>query len=125
MTPPVWLKTAAQRSGQQEGTLGHTFAQYQEMEERSAEALAAELGCTPETLQWLSLCRNPSGDRFAEHLFEISKRFAVDSQKLAAVVRRVEVMKALSMRNKDTGQPDGKAMLLAARDRLLKDEGES
>ncbi|MDC0713604.1 hypothetical protein POL68_34380 [Stigmatella sp. ncwal1] len=125
MTPPVWLKIAAQRSGQQAGTLGHTLARYQEMEERSTEALAAELDCTPETLQWLSLCRNPSEDRFAEHLFEISKRFAVDSQKLAAVIRRVEVMKALSEGSQDADQPDGNAMLLAARDRLRDDEGKS
>ncbi|WNG39629.1 hypothetical protein F0U61_42620 [Archangium violaceum] len=125
MTNPKWLKLAAQRSARYSWTLGHVFARYQESEGLSAEALAAELGCSPAVLEGLSLCRRPDEERFAEHLRIIAKRFEVDPRRLAAVLRRVEVLDAL-VASPDAGEPVREdSLLLAARDPSIKDDDET
>src|ERR1044071_3969648 len=95
MTTPEWLKVAAQRSAQDPASLGYIFEQYRMHEGKSAEELAAMLGCSLEGREGLSPCRPPEQQRFAEHLRMIEKRFAVDARRLAAVLRRVEVLGVL------------------------------
>lgn len=124
MTSPKWLKVAAQHSGQHTWTLGYVFEQYRKYEGKSAEELAEDLGCSLETLEWLSLCRRPSEERFAEHLELIEKRFAVEPHRLAAVVRHVEVLDVLpaSQEQEEEGE---QSFLLAARDHTTDDETNS
>ncbi|ADO73058.1 hypothetical protein [Stigmatella aurantiaca] len=117
MTNPDWLKTAARRGGQEPWTLGHVFEQYQRIEGQSPEGLAAELGCSLGVLQWLSLCRGPRAERFAGDVREVSQRFAVAPHRLAAVVRRVEVMAALARGPEEEESVRKGPLLLAARDR--------
>jgi transcriptional regulator with XRE-family HTH domain len=124
MTNPKWLKVAAQRSGQHAWTLGYVFEQYRKYQGKSAEELAEELGCSQETLAWMSLCRRPDEDRFAEHLGMIAKRFTVDPFRLAAVVRRVEVLDVLPA-SQEEGDLGEEAFLLAARDHTTDDETSS
>ncbi|MFE8595441.1 hypothetical protein [Archangium violaceum] len=122
MTNPKWLQVAARSSGQHTWTLGYVFEKYREYEGKSAEALAEELGCSLETLAWLSLCRRPSEERFAEHLEEIGKRFEVEPHRLAAVIRHVEVLDELPPR-RDANEEEGEdSFLLAARDYTDEDD---
>lgn len=115
MTNPEWLTIAAQRSVQYTWTLGYVFAQYMKYEGKSAEDLATELGCSMDVLDWLSVCRRPAEEHFAEHLRLIEQRYAVNARRLAAVLRRVEVLDVLP-----EGEGDGpvvrRSLLLAARD---------
>jgi hypothetical protein len=116
MTAPDWLKAAAERSAEDPASLAYVFAQYRKHEGKSAEELAAMLGCSLTVLDELSLCRRPEQERFAEHLRTIGERFAVDPRKLAAVLRRVEVLDRLpSAENGRTAVRDD-SYLLAARD---------
>lgn len=124
MTNPRWLEVAARRSGQHSWTLGYVFEQYRKHQGRSAEELAEELGCSQETLAWMSLCRRPDEDRFAEHLGIIANRFKVAPYRLAAVVRRIEVLEALP-ESQEEGDLGEEAFLLAARDHTTDDETSS
>ncbi len=124
MANPKWLKAAAQRSGQHTWTLGYVFEQYRKYEGKSLEELAAELNCPLETIDWLSLCRRPDEERFAEQLDMIEKRFAVEPYRLAAVIRRVEVLDVLPT-SQEEGDGGEEAFLLAARDHTTDDETSS
>ncbi|MCY1074748.1 hypothetical protein [Archangium lansingense] len=125
MTNPKWLEVVARHSGQYTWTLGYVFEQYRKYEGKSAEALAEDLGCSLETLDWLSLCRRPDEDRFAEHLDIIEKRFAVEAHRLADVLRTVEVLDVLPA-EREGGDGEGAAsFLLAARDHSSDDETSS
>ncbi len=117
MTGPDWLKRAAQRSVEEDWMLGQTFERYRELEGYSPEQLATQLGCTVESLQWLSLCRRPEGDSFAEHVLLIARRFALDASRLGAVLRHVQVMDVLVTSRDDGEGAAGNSLLLAARDR--------
>jgi len=124
MTNPKWLNAAARRSGQHTWTLGYVFEKYCKYQGRSAEQLAEYLGCSVEVLAWLSLCRRPDEDRFAEHLKVIADRFSLDAYRLATVVRRVEVLDVLPA-NQEEGDLGEEALLLAARDHTTDDETSS
>jgi hypothetical protein len=124
MTNPKWLNAAARRSGQHTWTLGYVFEQYCKYQGRSAEQLAEYLGCSVEVLAWLSLCRRPDEDRFAEHLKVIADRFSLDAYRLATVVRRVEVLDVLPA-SQEEGDLGEEALLLAARDHTTDDETNS
>jgi len=79
------------------------------------------LGCGAEILNWLSLCRNPSSEHFAEDLQTIVARFSVDAVKLSEIIRRVAAVAALRIGQTPVAD-SGESLLLAARDR--DDEGE-
>ncbi len=125
MTTPEWLKVAAERSAQDPASLGYVFAQYRKHEGKSAEELAAMLNCTLEVLDELSLCRRPNPQRFAEHLRMLEKRFEVDPRRLAAVLRRVEVLDILPAEGEGRPAVRDDAYLLAARDHSSDDETSS
>ncbi len=123
MTSPKWLGRAADESGRHAWTLGAVLKQYQELEQKTAEDVARELRCSIETLNWLSLCREPTPERFASHVSAIAKRFGLDAALLAAILRRVQVVATLR-----DGSPrddsEESELLLAARDRKPESEGE-
>jgi hypothetical protein len=125
MTTPEWLKVAARRSAQDPASLGYVFEQYRKHEGKSAEELASMLGCSLEVLDGLSLCRRPEQARFAEHLRMIAERFAVDPRRLAAVLRRVEVLDVLPADGEGGAAVREDSYLLAARDHSNDDETSS
>ncbi|KFE71359.1 hypothetical protein [Hyalangium minutum] len=125
MTTPDWLKAAAERSAEDPASLAYVFAQYRKHEGKSAEELAAMLGCSMKVLDELSLCRRPEPDRFAEHLRMFEKRFAVDPRRLAAVLRRVEVLDLLPADKEGGTTARDASYLLAARDHSSDDETNS
>lgn len=122
MTTPEWLELAARRSAQDPASLGYVFEQYRKHEGKSAEELAAMLGCSLEVLDGLSLCRRPEQERFAEHLRMIAKRFTVDPRRLAAVLRRVEVLDVLPGEGEGGTAVREDSYLMAARDHSSDDE---
>jgi hypothetical protein len=125
MTTPEWLKVAAERSAQDRASLGYVFEQYRKHEGKSAEELAAMLNCSLKVLDELSLCRRPEQEHFAEHLRMIEKRFAVDPRRLAAVLRRVEVLDILPPDEEGGTAVSTDSYLLAARDHSGDDETNS
>jgi hypothetical protein len=115
MTQPDWLKPAVRKSQEHTWTLGYIFEMAHRLEGKSPEDLAAELGCSLETLDWLALCRRPEEDRFAEHLRLITDRFNLAPLPLVRLIRRVESLEAFS---KSEGQEASSGSTsLAARDR--------
>lgn len=125
MTTPDWLKVAARRSAQDPASLGFVFEQYRQHEGQSLEDLARMLGCSPEVLDELYLCRRPEQARFAEHLRLFEQRFAVDPRRIAAVLRRVEVLEVLPTDEAGVEGVSADAYLLAARDHSSDDETNS
>ncbi|NMO17426.1 helix-turn-helix domain-containing protein [Pyxidicoccus fallax] len=105
--------------------LGHVFERYRELEGRTQEELAKELGCTPDVLHWLSLCRRPEGQDFDEQASAIAKRFAVDLVSLVQVLRHVEVMETLSRQVGNGDTLEEQPMQSAARDRTRDSENNS
>ncbi len=76
--------------------------------------LAALLGCTPETLDLLRLCRRPRPEPpwFRQDVDRIAGRFGVRADKLAQIVRYANALAALRR------QPAAeRGTLMAARDR--------
>lgn len=113
MSIPTWLGTAVRRSHGEAGMLGYVFARYRELEDRTEVALATELGCTLDALQWMSLCRRPLGEALSEQASTIAERFSVKLRPLVHVLRRVDVLDALSERR---GSHGGNTLRMAARD---------
>jgi hypothetical protein len=94
--------------------LGSVLDEYCRDEGLTREQLASFLGCNGESLAWLSLCRRPAGDQFAQDVIKIAGRFQVNPANLAQIVRRVDAL-AVLRRPHDIKVDD--PMLLAARDR--------
>lgn len=116
MTPKTeWLDLAARRSIEHRWTFGVVFEEYCRIEGITRAELVALLGCSLDSLNWMSLCRRPAADRFADDVATISRRFHVDASKLVYIVRRVDVVGAL--RQPTISREDEERMLLAARDR--------
>jgi hypothetical protein len=122
MTTPEWLKVAAQRSAQDPASLGYVFEQYRMHEGQSAQEFAAMLGCSLDVLDELYLCRRPDPERFAEHVRMIAQRFAVDARRLAAVLRRIEVLDVLPTDGAGRTPVRDDSYLMAARDHSSDDE---
>lgn len=93
--------------------LASALAAYARSESLDDAALAAYLGCTPDTLQRLRLCRAPRTDPigFRADIELVAGRFGVDPTLLADVVRRASALRAF---RRDTGIHRG--ALIAARD---------
>ena len=115
MPKTKWLDMAARRSTEHPWTLGAAFEEYCQLEGVTRDDVATLLGCSLDSLAWLSLCRRPPADRFANDVSRISERFHVDATRLAQIVRRVDVVGAL--RQPTISREDEERMLLAARDR--------
>ena len=86
--------------------LGWYFATYAEMMSVDIADVAGELGCLPEVMNAMSLCRAPRPEppHFREDIEAVATRFQVRADRLANLVRQVQFVS-------DQG------MLLAARDR--------
>jgi hypothetical protein len=80
-------------------------------------ALAARLGCPPESLRRLALCRRPEEvpERFAVGVREIAAHAGCDPAALRDLLREAAAVERL--RGPDGATDVGRGLLLAARDR--------
>jgi hypothetical protein len=108
-----WLESAARRAQRETWTLGRKLSRLAELENTSNYELAAELHCEAATVQWLFLCRSPTGERFAEDVQQIASRFSLDVNRLAGLIRRADAVTTLAV----SGHDSSEGILLAARDR--------
>ena len=90
--------------------LGWHIVRYTEMTGMSIAEVGMELGCLPETVDSISLCRAPRAEppHFREDIEAVADRFQARADSLARIVRRVQVS-------------SGPGILLAARDRDSED----
>lgn len=115
--PSEALSKAARRASQQPFFLASVFQSYQAANAVDDAALAGLLGCAVHDLPRLALCRRPVGEAaaFAADIDHLARRFQLDSEQLASVVRQVDALKALRTYRTVSKQAPG--MLRAARDR--------
>jgi hypothetical protein len=94
--------------------LASALADYARGERLGEGELAAVLGCPPEVLTPLRLCRRPHGDasRFRRDVDRIAAQFGIAPEVLAQVLRRSDAITALG-----AGAESGLGTLMAARDR--------
>ncbi len=111
---PRWLEHAARRSSERAWTLGAALDEYRRNEGLTREQLSSLLGCSLDVLAWLSLCRGPGPEQFAEDVSKIADRFQIDASKLAQIVRRVD---AVAVLRRAINAQEEDPLLLAARDR--------
>lgn len=92
--------------------LGSVLAEFATAEKLDDLRLVAALGCPPENLPLVRLCRTPRTDPagFRADITEIAAAFAVDALRLASVVRRVRALRQFR-------GPGAGGSLLAARER--------
>lgn len=93
--------------------LAAALATYARAEGLSDQQLAARLGCAPEQLSAVRLCRAPRGSagEFQRDVERIAERFHVDGTIIAEAVRMAGALRALRQ------VPQQSAFLMAARDR--------
>ena len=98
--------------------MGWHLARYLEMKGVSAVELGKELGCLPETIDSISLCRAPRSEppHFQSDIERVADRFQVSADKLMNVVRFSQVANyeatLLASRDREAdededGDPDG------------------
>ncbi|GHG84862.1 hypothetical protein [Comamonas sp. JC664] len=116
MTKPEWLELAARRSKDEPWMLGHAFAKYRQLEGMSEEELAKELGCSVETLNWMSLCRRPESDHFKEQATAIAEEHGVNDRILRRVLGRLKIVEVFQDSSNDGSANQG-GVLMAAQDR--------
>ena len=115
MTDPRLLRRAAERAGERRFFLASALLPYARAEGLDDAGLADRLGCTPEDLPALLLCRRPGneGGRFRMDVERIAERFGLDAANLARVIRLADALQAFGPAASDA--PSG--LLAAARDR--------
>lgn len=91
--------------------LGWYLGRYSEMSGMSMAELGRELGCLPETVNSISLCRAPRSEppHFRSDIERVADRFQVRADRLMTVVRYVQV-------------ESDESILLAARDRSARED---
>ena len=95
--------------------LAAALADYARSERLDENGLAAALGCPPEQLSPLRLCRRPRAEpaaQFRRDVEQIAARFGVRAEVLAEAVRRSDALIALRR-----AAPAERGTLMAARDR--------
>jgi hypothetical protein len=115
--PTDSLLRAARRAAEQPFFLASVLQAYQAANSFDDAALADLLGCTPNDLPRLGLCRRPAADQstFAADIAHLAKRFQLNGDQLVAVIRQVDALQAL---RQHLGTTESASRLLrAARDR--------
>lgn len=77
------LRAAAQKFAESPAFVGYWLEVYRDREGLALPALAAHLGCPLETVQHLSLCRQPRAEHWAADTAEIAQRYGIDQDRLA------------------------------------------
>lgn len=108
------LRALVRRAEGEPFFLASALKAYAESEGMNDENLARFLGCAPEALDPIRLCRRPAGEapRFRDDVLRIAQHFGLHADRLAGILRRVDALAAL----RPGGAPPG-GELRAARDR--------
>ena len=106
------LEALARRVESDPFFLAEVLARYARAERLDDLGLAEALGCTPETLTMLRLCRAPRTEApgFGEDVDCIAGRVGLDADRLAEVVRHGQALEHMA------GPAASRGTLLAARD---------
>lgn len=107
------LEALAARAEREPFFLAAPLAAYARSEQLDDAGLAAALGCRPEDLVMVRLCRAPRTEpsEFWEDVSAVAARFGLDAQRLAEAVKRGRVVIRLQAAQPEAGG------LMAARDR--------
>jgi hypothetical protein len=109
------LDALARRVQTDPAFLAAALADYARGERLDEHGLAAALGCPPERLSLLRLCRRPRAEppeQFRRDVEQVAARFDVRVDVLAEIVRRADALTALRR-----APADARGTLMAARDR--------
>ncbi len=123
MPEPDIMRWAAKRAAEEAFLLGYDLREYRELHEASEDELASVLGCTPEALVCLSLCRrpDPAAQSFRADVEQIALHCGVNSLKLAALLREVDSIRTIRQMPLPVPTTFAESGLLAAaRDRKRK-----
>jgi hypothetical protein len=113
------LRRAAERASTKPFFLGSALRWFAEAEHLDDAGLARHLGCSPEQLNKLRLCRRPAGISFAVDVQRLADALRLDVVRLAELLRMAEALDSLGR----AVQPDLRSsspsagLLAAARDR--------
>jgi hypothetical protein len=107
------LQRLAQRAREDPFFLASALHQYAGSEGLAWEDLPGRLGIEPDSLDALALCRRPAAETFRHDVEAIGRRFGIEPDLLAEVVRRADSLGALRHIAEDTSR----AGYMAARDR--------
>lgn len=112
-------RRAMQRAAGRPYFLASALATYRELHGIDDAALAAALGCTPDALPHLGLCRrpDPAASDFRTAVQQIADYAGITPFPLAALLRDVQVAEAMLDGAPPGASSEGHDMLLAARDR--------
>jgi hypothetical protein len=107
------LEALARRVEGDPDYLAYLLRLYADAERLDDPGLTAALGCRPEDLTRLRLCRAPRSDAAGPRadVARIAEHFRLDEVRLLSVVRRAAALRALA-----AAEPGSRGMLLAARD---------
>ena len=96
--------------------LGNIIAEFKALNKLTALDIAVFLKCTPGALKRLALCRLPDDrdERFRDDINRISDYVKCNADKLIALIRQVNTLRALRGEN---ANHDSSSLLMAARDR--------
>ena len=119
------LQHAAARAAARPHFLAHALFVFRTHQDWDESQLATYLGCQPDTLALVGLCRRPRQDpaKFRDDIQKISERFSLEAERLAMLVRFVDAMDAFQ-----AGSQSGalsSELLAAARDREADHEADS
>lgn len=125
-----YLRVAAVRAAGRPFFMARDLDEFRALHGFGEPDLAAWLGCAPERLPKLALCRRPAprAAGFRRKVQKISEWVGISAERLAELLREVDAVDAF--RSSNTASPAGSShgMLLAARDRIedpVGDAGES
>ncbi|HZU05402.1 MAG TPA: hypothetical protein VFB73_05475 [Chloroflexota bacterium] len=112
-SPTELLWRAAERAATHPFFLAALLLPYAQAEGLGRAELAARLGCSPEALPKLLLCRQPRSDpgAYRTDVERIAAAFGLEAERLAATLRLAQALQALRAADQAAGQ------LAAARDR--------
>lgn len=114
--PSDALLRAAQRAAEQPFFLASVFAAYQQANRLDNADMAALLGCEPDDLTRLALCRRPAAEegQFLADIDHLARRFRLQGDQLIMIIRQVDALAAI--RQQLHISHSGTGMLRAARD---------
>jgi hypothetical protein len=115
-----YLRGAAERAARRPFFVARDLADFRSLHGFSENDLAAWLGCGPERLPQLALCRRPTlhGAEFRRHIERISNYIGITPERLAQLLREVDAVHAFRRSDASSRAPRSDGMLLAARDRI-------
>ena len=110
------LQRAAIRARTRQEFMARVLAVYQDIEGMTEARLREHLGVSEANWSRLELCLQPRAEAFLKDVTQIAQGFGIDRGVLAAIIRRVDAVEIVQLRE----QPGRAGTLLAARTRKRK-----